>query len=181
MWIPSDKGIQGNELADKLAKLAATNGNKIYLLIPSNDLYEEIKSNMFKAHFSFLSRQSQIKGTQYFERYFNENKKPWFYNSNTTRFHITTINRIRSNHYNLDESIFRKFMITSSECECGDPIQDIDHILWECPKYNEERNTLIKKLNRNKHHAPYNTLEILKDPNGKNAKFITEFIKSKPS
>lgn len=178
MWIPAHKNIKGNELADKLAKFAITNGKKIDIPLPVNDLEEEIKANLLKSHYSFIKRQQLIKGTTYFKNYFKENPKPWFYMTNMKRSHITTINRLRSNHYSLAESLYRKNMVTSPSCPCGAPIEDIDHVLWECTKYDQQRTTLIKKLNRNKTLPPFNTTAILKDPKGKNAKFVTEFLES---
>jgi len=45
---------------------------------------------------------------------------------------IVLISRISSNHYNLNYSLFCKNLIESSICSCGDPRQDINHVIFLC-------------------------------------------------
>jgi len=45
-----------------------------------------------------------------------------------SREQIVTINRIRSNHYNLNYSLFKKNIIESAACPCGDGWAPIAHI-----------------------------------------------------
>ena len=61
---------------------------------------------------------------------------------------ISYLNRIRANHYNLAESLFRKGMVGTPECECGTGIEDINHIFWKCDKYIGERERLRLDLER---------------------------------
>jgi len=65
------------------------------------------------------------------------------------RYFITFINRLRADHYNLNESLHRKKYIDSARCACGYEVEDIDHLVWQCSKYDEERIRFDKKL-RNK-------------------------------
>ena len=71
------------------------------------------------------------------------NRRPWFVEiTGMERKNISFLNRIRANHYNLAESLHRKRMVESPECECGRGIEDINHIFWECDKYIGERGRL---------------------------------------
>ena len=97
--------------------------------------------------------------------------------SNTTRFHITTINRLRSNHYNLAESLHRKNIKDTARCECGYHKEDMEYTIIDCPIYDKQRTTFLNKLKRNRLTTPINIIGILKSPNSKNAKFLTEFLK----
>ncbi|OXU23158.1 hypothetical protein TSAR_004065 [Trichomalopsis sarcophagae] len=177
-WIPAHKDILNNEIVDKLAKEATKTGDQINLKLPYTDLFEEIKKAEHKSFRKKLDSQKNIKGVQYFQNYYEESSKPWFYNSIVQRYHITTINRIRANHYSLAESLYRKNLVNSEACKCGFISEDIEHVITECPLYNKERTTLIKKLKKNKSTFPINLIHIFKNPNSKEAKFITEFLKT---
>jgi len=70
---------------------------------------------------------ASTKGTLHFERYSSISKKTWFEGTSFNREKIV-INRLRSNHYNLNESLYRDNMIESPSCPCGAIKQSINHI-----------------------------------------------------
>ena len=175
-WIPSHSNIESNDIADNLAKEAINSGILSNLLIPYTDLYETIKKTSQKSFQNSLDSQKHIKGVKYFESYYNVSPKPWFYNSIFPRYHITSMNRIRANHYSLAESLHRKNIVNSERCKCGFREEDIEHVVLDCPLYNNQRNTLIKKLKNNKQPFPINLQNILQKPDSKDAKFVTEFL-----
>ncbi|CAL7936182.1 unnamed protein product [Xylocopa violacea] len=55
------------------------------------------------------------------------------------------LNRIRANHYNLAASRWRKDLTDSPMCECGLKEEDVNHVIWKCSRYVNERVDLIKK------------------------------------
>lgn len=61
---------------------------------------------------------------------------------------MVTINRLRDNHYNLNESLARKGYIDSARCECGAEVEDVNHVVFSCIRYDEERLELRKELDR---------------------------------
>jgi len=63
----------------------------------------------------------------------NYSRLPWYYDKPLNRKEIVLINRIRSNHYNLNYSLHRKKIVPSAAYSCGDPKQDINHIIFFCP------------------------------------------------
>lgn len=73
---------------------------------------------------------------------------------------MALVNRIRTNHYNLNESLARKNYIDSARCECGAEVQNIGHIVWGCNLYDDERS---RKLKRRKIKYPYDIEKWLKD------------------
>ncbi|XP_018360462.1 PREDICTED: uncharacterized protein LOC108759488 [Trachymyrmex cornetzi] len=105
IWIPSHRGISGNEKADQLAKRAIRQES-----------------------------QADIKGSFYFSNIFKRSAKPWYFRINIPRESIVMINRLRSNHYNLNYSLHRKNLIDDPSCPCGAPQQDMIHMIYECPE-----------------------------------------------
>lgn len=39
-------------------------------------------------------------------------------------------------------------MKSSPECECGEVCEDFEHVLWNCPKYDGMRESVIRAMNR---------------------------------
>jgi len=163
-WVPSHKGIHGNEVPDSLAKKATVKGYKSNFKIPFPDLYTEIKESLDKFE-SYLNDSARTKGTLHASLYQNSNpKRPWYYDKPLNRKEIVLINRIRSNHYNLNYNLYRKNMVSSAACQCSDPKQDINHIIFYCP------NTIMKLRTYLKENYPNHTIDIfpiLKDPDPK--------------
>ena len=55
--------------------------------------------------------------------------KPWYYNCrNESCEFVVTISRMRSNHFDLNESLHRKNYIDSPLCECNSDNETVDHV-----------------------------------------------------
>lgn len=151
-WIPSHRGFVGNEIADILAKQGSMERADNRISTPFQDLTSVFKKEEWNDTQDLLLTQARRKGINYFCNYYKRSrKKCWFHKLNTERYFCTLINRIRSNHYNLNSSLARKGYIASAQCECGYECEDIDHVIWACPKYNGQRiqlkeNFAAKKL-----------------------------------
>lgn len=89
--------------------------------------------------------------------------KPWFNKLNNDRGFVNMINRFRSNHYNLNESLYRKGYVDSARCECDIEIQDVDHMTFSCIQYDEERAKLYRELDRIETSYIYNIGTWLKE------------------
>lgn len=96
---------------------------------------------------------------------------------NLNRFDIVTICRIRSNHYNSNYSLYRCNLVNSPSCDCGDPRQDINHILWHCPLLNDHRLTLFNSLNRLNFFLPFDVFKLLINPSQKIILPIISFLR----
>ncbi|XP_018367425.1 PREDICTED: uncharacterized protein LOC108763958 [Trachymyrmex cornetzi] len=134
IWIPSHRGISGNEKADQLAKRAIRQGIERNFKVPYSDLCAVTKQEISDNFYLYLESQADIKGSFYFTNIFKRSAKPWYFRMNIPRESIVMINRLRSDHYNLNYSLHRKNLIDDPSCPCGSPQQDMIHMIYECPE-----------------------------------------------
>lgn len=178
VWIPAHRGILGNEKADDLAKSASNHGRHLKYSIPYTDLYQLAAESAYKRSTQAWFKASWSKGTHYFQHYYKESRQPWFIKLKAQRRDIVTISRIRSNHYGLASSLFRKNLLEYDECLfCGETEEDINHVMWSCPKYQVQRDELERCLIKNKFFPPHNTEYILHTPASKITFFIARFLR----
>ena len=118
----------------------------------------------------------QSKGTYFFQNYHNRSPKPWFYNKNIDREVVTLINRVRSNHYNLKESLFKIKVVSDPLCECGHFNEDLNHVLWQCQIYDHQRIKLQNNMVKCKLNFPIDIRNLLVKPNLKVIKHIVNFL-----
>lgn len=161
VWIPSHSGIMGNEEADFLAKQAAQSITNSSALLPYTDFREKFSSNANLSTKNLVKVQGLRKGKIFFENFDNDKLKPWYHNINQPREFIATINRCRSNHYTLAASLGRIGIIESCKCNCGCDIQDLNHVIWQCPIFDRQRINLIKSLMKLNEYPPFNITNFL--------------------
>jgi len=143
-----------------------------YYAFSSRDLREKTSA--------FLKDCFLTKGKQYYFYYCKENPPPypWFSQLPTPREQIVLITRLRSNHYNLNSSLYRKNIICSAACDCDDPHQDINHIIFYCPLTRPNTSHLIPYLRRLSPYGPINIFPLLYSPSLKLCRLLTFFLKS---
>lgn len=56
--------------------------------------------------------------------------------------------RMRCGHTSLLESLFRFSIVPSPNCPACDTLESMDHIFWQCSRFVEQRNSLIKRLTK---------------------------------
>nr|XP_034192205.1 uncharacterized protein LOC117609700 [Osmia lignaria] len=147
-WLPSHRRISDNEQADKIAKEATGKDADQAEKICFNDLNSIWKNRMWQDTNNHLLAEANLKGTLYFETFFESNQKPWFYNKKLPRQITSWVTRYRSNHYNLAASLARVGIKSSSGCECGSDYQDLNHILWNCPLYTSSCKQMLSQLQK---------------------------------
>ena len=175
LWVPSHQGLTGNENVDKLAK-SATLIDPTIKHIPHTDLRNHIVQREKLASKMSIEELGLIKGVSYFEYFHNSFSKPWFYNKNMDRDLITTINRCRSGHYNLNESLHKIKVVPDSSCSCGYPVENLNHVIWQCPRFDQERKSLVSKLIHCGYQLPVDITEFLSKPNIKMMSYVNEFF-----
>jgi len=178
VWIPSHVGIVGNEKADAAAKRAAIHGRKPKFKVPHTDYYFLARHDMENRFICHLEEEFREKGVVYFFHCYRYSPKPWFYRYSLIRGQIVTINRIRSNHYNLNYSLFRKTIVSSGSCPCGDPRQDVNHVIFRCALTRHKTRNLLTYLTQ---LDPSNISDIfphIKTPSHKLCRLLHAFFQS---
>lgn len=93
-----------------------------------------------------LKNSFEIKGKIYGKLREEKRKTVWFAEDELTRAFITTINRIRSGHIGTNEHLYKIGLSDTPLCICGDKIQTLNHIFWECPETQKASTTLTQSL-----------------------------------
>lgn len=163
-WIPSHVGIMGNDTVDLLAKEATGEDRDNRIKVPKSDWKAVFKEDIRLRTRDKLEAEGKYKGRKYFNQYYDRNKRqPWFKKVNVPRGLGTLINRLRANHYNLNESLARKNYIWNDRCDCGMEEQNIYHIAFRCINFDNQREGLYKRLEKLNIVYPYNLDEWLKN------------------
>jgi len=133
-----------------MARQAASYGHKPKFKIPATDLFSRSQLSLKIKFLSSLENDFYQKGTLYHSHFFKPTlpSKPWFSHIPLSRDQIVTINRLRSNHYNLNLSLYRKNIVNSPFCQCGDPRQDVNHVVFRCPLTRNKSQKLLLHLYR---------------------------------
>ena len=75
-------------------------------------------------------------------------KRAWFIGKELTRKDITYMNRIKSGHMQLNQLLQRMHIVNSAACECGEAQESIEHVVWFCPFYDQDRSELLSTLEK---------------------------------
>ena len=116
--------------------------------IPWRDIKADLEEKAWRRSKEDMEKIGEEKGVKYFAREENNVGSRFVGMTGMERKGISFFNRIRANHYNLAESLFRKGMVETPNCECGRGIEDINHIIWNCDRYIGERGRLQMDLER---------------------------------
>ena len=124
-WVPSHVGLNGNEIADGLAKSGS--------LLPQPDVpltFSEAKTA--------LKRQMQKEWYAVTNGYIPEQDPIRL----LERKQQTTIFRLRTGHCRLNAHLNKMGIAPSSKCHCGAPVQTPEHVLQACPLYDAARSKI---------------------------------------
>ncbi|XP_011858649.1 PREDICTED: uncharacterized protein LOC105556178 [Vollenhovia emeryi] len=178
-WIPSHRGIEGNVMADFLAGEATLNKEIHIANIPYTDCFSIAKEISNRVSNSYFQGESLPKGKFYHLYFHSTAPKPWFHKIRLKRSEIVLINRIRSNHCNLNFSLFRKNMIDSPSCPCGYDSQDVNHVIFVCPLYKRSMAPFLNFVN-SKHpdHPVSDIAPIIVCPSPKICRLLLASFKS---
>jgi hypothetical protein len=145
MWVPSHVGIEGNETVDMIAKNSSRNGDFWNQNIYRNDFYPLAKIHLFEE----WQKRWNIDEMGRFAFSINPNisLSPWFQDLvDENRRSIVIMSRIISNHTRTASHLNRIKILADPLCICGENYETVDHILWQCPRFTIERETVKREL-----------------------------------
>lgn len=193
-WVPSHKGVEGNEKADYLANTIVKFANTIAstvansdadVSLPYTDVVSILKQRMCQAWGRHLYNCTQVenKGSWYSALDVQIDSIPWFCKSRffLNRKFYSTICRLRFGHCRLNYHLHRLKMVNSPRCDyCqSQEIQSINHIFFECSSFSIQRLVLIDGLLQTygkSELVPRCIMELLK--NSSNFEHMYKFIVS---
>jgi len=163
-----------------MARQAASHGHKPKFKIPVTDLFSRSQRSLKIKFLSSLENDFFQKGTLYHSYFFNPTlpTKPWFSHLSLPRYQIVTINRLRSNHYNLNLSLYRKNIVNSPLCQCGDPRQDVNHVIFRCLLTRIKSQKLLLHLYRVDPNNRSDLFPFIASPSPKLCRLLSSFFKS---
>ena len=115
VWIPGHRGISGNEIADS-CQIGYHRRHPLWSPPSSIRIFYHREIKIYRCHQSLVVLSashgaSERTGSTYFKIFFNPSPIALFSNiEKIDRKRIVTFSRMRSNHYNLAASLFRKNM-----------------------------------------------------------------------
>ena len=178
MWIPAHVGIRGNEIADKAAKEATSQTTPQRSQVPYSDCLHTIKQKIQSISEEKWKAQANTSGRNYFQHFYRKANTPWFHNKKISRHMAVWINRARAGHHSLASSLAKAGLVQVASCECGHPRQDLDHILWSCPRYSGSRDQMIYLLGKLYTKTPFTTYKMLANLDIKLLEIIDRYLRS---
>ena len=163
-----------------LAKKAAGYNDNISIFHnPFTDYKDTFKRAMFEKTAEYVLKLGETKGINYFKTFYKKALNPWFFNKKLPRELIVTINRLRADHYNLAASLAKVKIVNDATCVCNNSApEDIDHVVWQCPLYNNHRVKLIKSLRQLNLQIPTKMSTLLMEPNINACKHVLNFLEN---
>lgn len=161
VWIPSHKGIVGNERADILAKEAIRVGRDTQIGVPLQEFKGLWKNKMFDELHEWCRKEGIIRGSFFVNNFLQNSKYTWFHKFNINRRTVATINRLRSGHTSLKSSLFRFHIVDSPLCDDCDEEETPNHVFWKCSRFSVQRNLLYKDLIKSRGFLPHSVEYLL--------------------
>jgi ribonuclease HI len=153
-WIPGHKDITGNETADKAAKQAAkSKGEDPTIPKSTHKSLKSARSVLIKraiTHDWSASWKSRTHDAKQLRRITNKPNVTCgikLYKAINTRHQAAQLARLRTGHCSLNQFLHRFGFEDSPMCECGnDAIENVQHYLLHCPRYERQRAKLAKEV-----------------------------------
>jgi hypothetical protein len=164
-WVKARAGIRGNELADPLAKGAATNENitESYKRVPKSVVLSELEEKSVEKRQREWTQSTKGRTTKPF---FPEVRERLKMKINITQNFTTMV----TGHGKTKAYLHRFKIIEAPTCPCGAGDQTTDHFLYECELLNKERDILKLSVLKTK-DWPTNKIDLIR-------KYVKEFKKN---
>ena len=144
LWVPAHVGVEGNEMADRVAKKALTREVDIDLTIGAYECRSIIKRKITSEWQEKWEREK--KGRHYFS--IQDKVKTQQFYMGADRRQTVTMTRLRLGHCGLAWDLAKMGKHPDGLCETCQKDQTVKHVLMECRRFTEERKTLYAAVAR---------------------------------
>lgn len=178
VWVKAHTGLEHNEEVDIVAKKSILEGENL-----RNGLHIEecisLLEKKNKEEWSTLWREYSItKPTRYTFIQPDIPKNFWHKDLKYSRKEITTVCRLKFGHGCYPAHLKKIGVLETDLCDVCNVAADLDHIFFECSKYQAESELLHKKLIDLKTSLPYNLCFLLAENKKSIYDVILEFLKN---
>lgn len=138
-WIPSHVGLEGNEVVDRFANEAGSDG-EVYTCSPwHSELLPLVRERCYQSWSEYFDKRSLTKGIWYRTIQPSLPRILWFSEGRMNRQEVVTALRLRSGHIPLNSFGFMMRKVDSPNCAVCGVVEDVHHILAECGRLGVQR------------------------------------------
>ncbi|KXJ74835.1 hypothetical protein RP20_CCG012895 [Aedes albopictus] len=171
-WIPSHVSIEGNEIADGLAKLGLQDDapvfhNRLFM----KDAIHRFRSISEQQTTQWYQEYSTEKGKKFYDIQPAFSTKPWYTNVDLPGSDVRLINRLMTGHDFSKFWLARMKLEETEECELCDEPETADHLIMHCPRFGILRSKFDFELQF------HSLQDLLKSKNMKVYREVTDFIR----
>ena len=142
-WIPSHRGIVGNNIADLVAKEACSYSNTTFLPLIFKDNLNLLNSKIFN---NKIVHWQNVKAKLKFYKSVPDIKS-WEWVTHNKRSYDVLLARFRSGCTDLNEHLYKIKLETSPFCKfCTNETETMEHYIFNCTKYDNHRTKLVEEL-----------------------------------
>jgi len=153
-WIPSHRGIEGNEIADREAKRGATDDelrqHAFQRKVLKASRYQAIKKTAVDEWDKATAKLRKIHRSEYLKRYSTMSKPRSIqqqYKRLGSRIKASRLVSLRTGHCQLNSYLHRFNIIDTPLCDCeSGATETVEHYLLLCPRYDRERVKLARSV-----------------------------------
>ncbi|XP_065083429.1 uncharacterized protein LOC135705584 [Ochlerotatus camptorhynchus] len=142
-WVPSHNGIKGNETADQLAVTKSQEKQTFYHGITVGDALRLSSTEIWEDWTRKYKATSKEKGKWHYQLMDRPNKKIWSKDLRLQPDEVKVLSRIRSGHSLTKERKASWGWELHDTCDWCEVTEDLKHILYDCPRYNQSRSKYI--------------------------------------
>ena len=146
IWVPAHIGVEGNELADRYAKSAA---NRAEVGMAVNYSKAEVKC-IIKGEMKKKWQEEWDRGTKGRHLYRIQKVVGKMRDMGRGKKDEDIISRMRFGHTGLNSTLKIIGKHETGRCDYCNRQETIEHVMMECPKYQQERQSLKERLESNK-------------------------------